>query len=184
MKKGPMHIYERANKLKPVLATMASESRIRKQAWLRTGCNAFEAKSPKSTPMAFWTEDDVLRYAQRENVDLCSVYGEITCDEQHCHCTGAQRTGCMFCGFGAHAKTDNRFVRLSQTHPKLYDYCMGGGQWIDNPDYIEGLSTKPDSMGWIAWNPKKIWVPSANGLGMRYVIDCVNAIYGAGTIKY
>ena len=179
-----MRKYQRSNGVKPILATLASESRIRKQSWIRNGCNAFDSSDPKSTPMAFWTNEDVLRYIKQENLEICSVYGDVECTAKHCHCTKCDRTGCVFCGFGAHAKTDNRFVRLGQTHPQLYEYCLGGGEWVSNPDYIEGLPINPDTSGWIPWNPKKLWVPNAKGLGMRYVFDCVNAIYGNGTIKY
>ena len=46
--------------------------------------------------------------------------------------TGLQRTGCVFCGFGAQCeKEPNRFQRLKQTYPKLWDYymrsCENGG---------------------------------------------------------
>ncbi|MEI6296256.1 MAG: hypothetical protein WCO84_01240 [bacterium] len=36
-----------------------------------------------------------------------------------------QRTGCMFCMFGAHLeKEPNRFQRMKISHPAQYDYCM------------------------------------------------------------
>lgn len=39
--------------------------------------------------------------------------------------TGCSRTGCMFCMFGVHLeKEPNRFQRMKQTHPKIYEYCM------------------------------------------------------------
>lgn len=31
--------------------------------------------------------------------------------------------------------------------------------------------------GWVNWNPKQIWTPSTNGLGMKFVFDKVNEIY-------
>ena len=62
MKKAPMHKYQRDNGYKPILATLAEESRVRKQGWIRHGCNAFDSKDPKSQPMSFWTEQDVLTY--------------------------------------------------------------------------------------------------------------------------
>ena len=49
---------------------------------------------------------------------------------------GYRRTGCIFCMFGCHLEPyPNRFQRLSQTHPKLYEYCMkpaseGGWGWL------------------------------------------------------
>ena len=56
----------------------------------------------------------------------CSVYGEILQDRKgKFYTTGAKRTGCMFCMFGAHLeKEPNRFQRMKVTHPKQYAYCM------------------------------------------------------------
>lgn len=39
-------------------------------------------------------------------------------------------------------------------------------------------------MGWVNWNPKKIWVPSKEGLGMGKVFDLLNEIYGTDFIRY
>ena len=48
---------------------MASESRLRKEQWLIHGCNAFDTKRPRSQPMSFWTEQDVLEYIYTQ-IDL------------------------------------------------------------------------------------------------------------------
>ena len=72
MKKSPMHKYQTAHKYKPILATLAEESRVRKQGWIRHGCNAFESKTPMSQPMSFWTEQDVLAYIVKYNVQIAS----------------------------------------------------------------------------------------------------------------
>lgn len=65
-----------------------------------------------------------------------------------------------------------------------YDYSIDGGQWVDNPAYDATASMKPDAMGWINWNPKKIWVPSKKGLGMGKVFDMMNEMYGKEMYKY
>ena len=196
MKKSPMGIYQRKYKRKPFLGTLADESRLREQAWIRHGCNAFEASNPTSQPMSFWTEQDVLRYIKQEGIEIAKVYGDIVgCDDQgfeyeplpgcECNlkCTGCNRTGCVFCGFGLHLeKGETRFQRLAKTHPRQYEYCMGGGQWVDNPDY-DPTAPKMDG-DWLNWNPKKIWVPSKEGLGMKYVFDQCNQIYGKDFIRY
>ena len=62
MKKNPAKDYQKKTHRMPMTAQMASESRLRTQTWLKQGCNAFDAKKPISTPMAFWTEQDVLLY--------------------------------------------------------------------------------------------------------------------------
>ena len=134
MKKSPIHHYETLTKRKAYIGTMASESRIREQAWKRTGCNAFDSKNPKSTPMAFWTENDVLEYIRRFDVPYASVYGDIVetgkmieriiGEVPEFKTTGCDRTGCMFCMFGCHLKNDQRFVTMKESHPKQYNYCM------------------------------------------------------------
>lgn len=126
MKKKPAKKYEKKTGLTPIVATMACESQNRKTAWLRNGCNAYESERPISQPMSFWTEQDVLQYLKKYNIPYASVYGEIVEDKNgKLHTTGCDRTGCVFCGFGCHLeKEPNRFQRLKQTHPKLWDYCM------------------------------------------------------------
>ena len=200
MKKSPMHKYQTAHGYKPILATLAEESRVRKQGWIRHGCNAFESKNPMSQPMSFWTEQDVLTYIVKYNVPIASVYGDIVSDgndgnvypakdvmgnvQCNLKCTGCQRTGCIFCAFGFHLekKGKTRFQLLAETHPRQYEFAIGGGQWVDNPYYD---STAPEYDGeWKNWNPKKIWVPSKKGLGMGKVFDMVNEIYGENFYRY
>ena len=143
LKKLPMKKYERQTGKKPIIGVMASESELRRQSWLRNGCNAYESKNPRSQPMAFWTEQDVLEYIVKYNVPIASPYGEIKEDEKgKYYTTGVKRTGCVFCGFGAHLeKEPNKFQRLKQTHPQLWEYCMkdwdsGGLGMKDVLDFI------------------------------------------------
>lgn len=126
MKKKPAKKFEKETGLHPITAMMASESRLRKTAWLKNGCNAFDSKRPISNPMSFWTEQDVLEYLVRYNLSYASVYGEIKQDSKgKYYTTGRERTGCVFCGFGCHLeKEPNRFQQLKITHPKLWEYCM------------------------------------------------------------
>lgn len=195
MKKKPLDTYQKKSGLYPYLGTMAEESRIRATGWVKHGCNAFDSGKPKSAPLSVWTDQDVLHYIKKRNLEICSVYGEILAvDNQGFYyepmpgtdcklkCTGCRRTGCIFCGFGAQHDPEPRFVRLAKTHPKQYEYCMRGGQWVDNPDYDPAA---PEYDGeWKNWNPKKIWVPSKEGLGMKKVFDDCNQIYGKDFIKY
>lgn len=126
MKKNPAKKFEKETGLKPITAMMASESRLRRNSWLKNGCNAFDSKRPLSNPMSFWTEQDVLEYIIRYNVPYASVYGEIVREKnEKLRTTKCDRTGCVFCGYGCHnEKEPNRFQRLKETHPKLWEYCM------------------------------------------------------------
>lgn len=177
MKKKPAAAYEKKTGRKPIIATLAAESTNRENAWLKNGCNAFGAKKPKSTPMAFWTEQDVLHYLKTYNVPYCSVYGDIQVKpydenvsdgqmniidylgcyepEDTLETTGCDRTGCIFCMFGCHLeKEPNRFQRLKETHPRQYEYCINGGEMVDGK-----------------------WQPNKEGLGLGHVLDYIGVKY-------
>ena len=168
MKKSPSKSYEHRADVKPTTATMAEESLLRMQKWRETGCNAFEGRRPLSKPMSFWTEQDVLRFIVDRELPIASVYGDIVASDGEndynatlidckLHCTGCQRTGCMFCAFGAHLeKGENRFERMKHTHPKHYDFCIGGGAY----DPADGM-----------------WKPNEKGLGYGRVLDFIGVRY-------
>lgn len=180
MKKQPCKQCEKQTSKHPIIATMASESRSRMQSWLKSGCNAFDNSRPSSQPISFWTEQDVLQYIKRYNIPICSVYGDVVYEDDseqvrfgdlgvdcsgngRLTTTGCNRTGCIFCGFGCHLeKEPSRFQRLKVTHPKQYEYCIGGGEYDENG----------------------IWKPNKQGLGLGHVFDELNKIYGDGFIKY
>lgn len=180
MKKRPAKQYEKATDKKAIIATMASESRAREGAWYRTGCNSFDCSRPMSRPLSFWMEQDVLQYIKQNDLPIASVYGNIEyatdpeqlrvwdcgvddCGAEPLATTGCSRTGCMFCVFGCHLeKEPSRFQRLKQTHPRQYEYCIGGGEYDEDG----------------------IWKPNSKGLGMGHVFDELNKIYGDGFIKY
>lgn len=176
MKKNPAKHYEKESGRKPIIGTLACESKLRENAWVRNGCNAFDSQHPRSQPLSFWTEQDILHYIKKYNVPYCSVYGDIRVkppakteegqinliDYLGCYdesdileTTGCNRTGCIFCMFGCHLeKEPNRFQRLKQTHPRQYEYCIGGGEMVDGK-----------------------WQPSKEGLGLGYVLDYIGVNY-------
>lgn len=180
MKKKPSHDYAKRTGRKCITATLAEESRLRTQQWLMHGCNGFDLTTPVSTPMSFWTEQDVLQYIKQEQIPIASVYGDIVYEVspeqmriedlevetgviEKITTSGCRRTGCIFCAFGCHLEEEpTRFQKLKQTHPRQYEYCIGGGQYGEN-----GL-----------------WQPSKEGLGLGHVFDELNEIYGEGFIKY
>lgn len=177
MKKKPAKQYEKETGRVPIIATMADESKLRFAKWVRYGCNAFENKRPTSQPMSFWTEQDVLHYIKKYDVPFCSVYGDIVMkgtdgnqyditpeilelmfsigSRPELETTGCDRTGCIFCMFGCHLeKEPNRFQRLKETHPRQYEYCIGGGEMVDGK-----------------------WQPNKEGLGLGKVLDYIGVKY-------
>lgn len=179
MKKQPANKYQKETGRKQIIATMACESQMRRTAWIKKGCNAFDSKKPSSQPLSFWTEQDILHYIKKYDVPYCSVYGEIQCkqkadgqnvldgqmnlidflgcweEDDLLETTGCNRTGCIFCMFGSHLeKEPNRFQRLKETHPRQYEYCIGGGEMVDGR-----------------------WQPSKEGLGLGHVLDYIGVKY-------
>lgn len=135
MKKQPFKAYCKTSGRKAITGVMAEESQLREKKYLQHGCNAFEGKDPKSTPIAFWTEQDVLRYLVDNDLEYASCYGDIVERGGTLTTTGVNRTGCMFCMFGVQFdKEPNRFQRMQKNYPKQYDYCinkLGIGQVLD-----------------------------------------------------
>lgn len=122
MKKLPVAKFKKETGLNQIIGTMASDSMMRTQSYLRVGCNAFDKGS--SQPMGFWLEQDVWEYIKTRNLPYSPIYD-----------TGVKSTGCMFCMFGCHLeKGKNRFQLMKETHPKQYDYCinkLGCGKVMD-----------------------------------------------------
>lgn len=178
MKKKPAKRYVKETGRKPMTGQMACESVGRRNEWMKNGCNGFDMKEPISNPLSFWTEQDILQYIKTFNVPYCSVYGDIVIDEparadvidgqinaidcfwdykpdDKLKTTGCNRTGCIFCMFGCHReKYPNRFQRLKETHPRQYEYCIGGGEMVDGK-----------------------WQPSKEGLGLGKVLDYIGVRY-------
>lgn len=157
MKKRPLKHYYKMNGLHPMTGIMTEESERREKDWKENGCNAFNLSEPISTPIAFWTEQDILHYIKKYNLPYASVYGDLIEDDKgNLHFTGCHRTGCVFCGYGCHLeKQPNRFQKLAETHPKLYNYCVNGGEY----------------------NEDGVWIPSKTGLGMGKVLNYIGVDY-------
>jgi len=127
MKKDPMAGYEKQTGRAQMVGTMAADSKAREKVYLQTGCNAFDAKHPRSMPMGFWTEQDVIRALKFFDIPYAGVYGTIHQDRStgKLFFDGVRSTGCVFCCFGLHMETaPNRFQMLRETHPKQYKFCM------------------------------------------------------------
>ena len=125
LKKYPMQDYEKASGKKPIIGTQASEGKMRESAYLQTGCNNF--KGGKCQPLGFWTEQDILEYIYKFSLNIASVYGKVVFEDGKYKTTGENRTGCIACGFGCSMwknDSDNRYLRLEQTHPKLHNHII------------------------------------------------------------
>lgn len=174
MKKAPAYAYDKVTGRVKFTGQMADESRQRATQWQRFGCNGFDMKHPTSNPLSFWTEQDILRYIYKNNIEICSVYGKVVVDYDNTDqlpgqmdlsdlglisdnrkykTTGCSRTGCMFCGYGCHLEKpgEGRFERMKETHPKLYDYIM-----------------RPKEQGGLNYKEVIDWINENGDLNIRY----------------
>lgn len=121
LKKEPLDTYSKESGKKRMMGIMSAEGGLRER---REHCNVFDTRDPSSAPMLFWTEADVWEYIKTRNLPYSKIYD-----------MGETRTGCMFCGFGAHLeKGKNRFQRMAKSHPKQWSYCindLGMGKVLD-----------------------------------------------------
>ena len=220
MKKRPAKNYEKKTGRKAIIGTMAWESQNRRTAWIRHGCNSFEGKRQTSQPLSFWTEQDILHYIKKYNVPYCPVYGDIVTHDAdgntydmpndyldalsesvpEFETTGCSRTGCVFCTFGCHREpSPNRFQRLKETHPRQYEYCINGGEYITEgfcqngsgdwvqfvfedddgnpltPEEIENFIEECKDNPHFRFERK--WQPSKEGLGLGKVLDYIGVDY-------
>lgn len=138
MKKDPIHRFERETGRRPYLGLLASDSKAREKNYLQHACNAYDIKHPRSAPLGFWTEQDVLGYLRAEGLAIPGVYGEIVEERGKLRTTGVHGTGCVFCGFGLHLDDrPTRFQRMATTHPRLWDYVMNRLGMRDVLSYLE-----------------------------------------------
>ena len=116
LKKRPFRHYNSSTKSLGMVGTMAGESKLRQTQYIRRGgCNSFDEDPSKvhSAPLSIWTGSDCWEYVRKYNVPYCEIYDV----------PGIERTGCVFCGFGAHL-SPARFYILRNRYPKLFNMCM------------------------------------------------------------
>ena len=140
MKKAPLNKFERQSGRHPITGVLACESKLREQSWIKFGCNVFERQRPLSQPLAFWLEEDILRYLKMTGIPYAPIYGDIVESRKKngtpiLKTTGVSRSGCMYCMYGVHLEHEpNRFQLMQVTHPQQYDYCinkLGCGAVLD-----------------------------------------------------
>jgi len=146
MKVTPLRDFTKSSGLMPFVGTLAAESCDRENAWILHGCNSFDSNNPVSTPLIFWTEQDVLQYIHLNKIPVAACYGELLQTSDGLKFSGTQRTGCMFCMFGVHYDSSpNRFQLMHSTHPNQWAYCidhLGAGKVLDylKIPYLPGVN--------------------------------------------
>lgn len=115
----------------PFVGTRVAEADQREVTYYTYGCNGYDMKHPRSTPIAFWLDNDIWDYVREFNVPYSRIYD-----------MGYTRTGCFACMFGIpYEEEPNRFQRMQVTHPQLWRACEKWGI-PEVLDYI-GVSYAP-----------------------------------------
>lgn len=120
LKKEPFRRYKKETGRMPINGMMSDEGGRRGAL---TQCNVFDGRDPQSRPILFWTKQDIWEYIKLNDLPYSEIYDDRVVDGVRVD--GEDRTGCMFCAFGAHLeKGENRFQRMARTHPKQWNYCI------------------------------------------------------------
>lgn len=139
LKKNPFLKYDKETGRSPMTGEMADDSNKRKTEYLKHGCNYF-GKHHKSTPLGFWTGQDVLKYIILFDVKYSEAYGDIIYDitTDTFSTTGEKHTGCGGCMFGLQNEPEdnNRFTRMKHDDPKMYDIYINHYKQRSVLDYI------------------------------------------------
>lgn len=169
-KKNPIKKYEKKTKKYAITGEMASESRLRETEYLKHGCIMHDKKRVKCTPIGFWTDQDVKECVRKYGIKISELYGEIIekekDDKKVLMFSGEQRSGCEICAFGIMFDQD-RFERMKNTKPSMYNYMMRGGKWI-RKDLYRWVKFRPNSMP--IWS-NLYFVPSNEGFGYKFVLN-------------
>lgn len=198
MKEKPCLDYERETGLKPIIGTMAAESKQRLDGWLKTGCNAFGGDRPMSKPISFWTEQDILRYLienhdemlkDLENNEIisdkrvhpwASVYGDIVPVTEPSQIDG------QISMFDLTDNYDTRKLKTTGCDRTGCMFCMYGCQCKGDQRFVRLKSSHPQIYDYIMrggrFNEKGMWVPH-QGLGFKFIIDWMNE-HGSLNIQY
>lgn len=119
------------------IGTMANESLLRKQSWIKHGCNIFNKHHPMSRPLSLWNTDDIWNYIKTNQLAINEAYG-YNATIHNIDSLRFSRLGCTSCPLGSsieeyiankHSKNDalckeykyrNRFEKLYEYMPNLY----------------------------------------------------------------
>lgn len=172
-KEAPLVKYSEITGTYPITGERAVESNKRLTEYLKHGCIMDTKNNIKCTPVGFWTDQDMKAYAVMHNMVIPEEYGEIVEVEGELEFTGEQRTGCAMCGFGINYDPE-RFKRMKETKPLVYQTMMNGGEW-KHTDIFREVKMIPGSEPIMS---DLAWVPNEKGYGYRFVLEYLNETLG------
>lgn len=119
LKKEPLQRYAKENSLKPFMALMGDEGKLRMQLKLygkedENRCYPFLKTN--------WIESDIWEYAKRYNIRFAECYYDR--EINGVKVKGEKRTGCELCAYGIHLEEENRLDRVKLESPKRFELIM------------------------------------------------------------
>lgn len=120
LKKYPLERWAKKHGLKPMIALMSEESRLRQQLALY---GKDDGKKIYPFLRTGWTDEDIWAYAKMHGIRFAECYYDRIVDGVFI--PARNQTGCEFCGFGITLEENDRFERSKQLAPKRYDKIMG-----------------------------------------------------------
>lgn len=108
-------------------------------------------KHPKSMPLGFWRQTDLLEYLVTRQLPYPACYGEIVKRNGVYVTTEEKRTGCMCCLAGISKEynaPENRFQRMQRYNPNHFKLAMtsledGGYGMKEVLEYMKFPYNKP-----------------------------------------
>lgn len=206
MKKDPFHEYSKKTGRVAIMATMTEESKLREGKWLKNGCNSFEGKNPNSAPLAFWTEQDILKFLYVNHDEILKTIIDPFLDsgltnneieEMNIMHPWAQCYGNIV-PYTSKEDIDGQMIlpeiakrgdcRFRTTKCKRTGciFCLFGIS--QDPERMIGVQHQEPKIADFVLrggevNEKGMWQPSRDGMGMWFVIDWLST-YGKIMIPY
>lgn len=119
LKKDPLEKFSKESGLKPIIALMSGESRLRMQLSLYGNDNNGKVYPFLRTG---WTDEDIWAYANLYNLRFAECYYSRTINGVLI--PARDRTGCKYCRFGSTLEAQDRFDEYKITSPKQYARIM------------------------------------------------------------
>ena len=137
MKKAPLNKFERQSGRHPITGVLACESKLREQSWIKFGCNGFERQRPLSQPLAFWLEEDILRYLKMTGIPYRPLPPERAASIQYLPSSSPASAGRTQASFGrvSPLKTICRsyhfcFLLLKAAHSSPWSRASTGSSYV------------------------------------------------------
>jgi len=143
LKKNPLEKWAREEGLKPIIALMEDESRLRQQLSLY---GKDDGKKVYPFLRTKWTEEDIWEYAETFGIRFAECYYDRYVNGQLIK--ARTRTGCEYCAFGITMEKEDRFERSRLSAPKRYEKMMNvsnnGVTFREVIDMVKNNDNKPN----------------------------------------